>query len=424
MEGSVLFEQSVVPPLLVHFGLTLALSFVIGLEVHSYRRANQLDLGFGTTRTFTLIGVLGFVLDVLDERGLLFGLGFLALAGFLWVYYARRVTEPQLSLLSSLLALLTYLVGPVASRFPDWFLILYVVILLLLLGEKPGIRRFSDAFQARETVTLAKFLIMAGVILPLLPERPIAPFIHVTFYQVWLAMVVVSGMSYLSYLAQTYFFMERGLLLTGILGGLYSSTATTAVLARQAAETGDSPLVSPAIILATAMMYFRLWLLIVVLGYHDAALSLAGPFLGFTLLSGAAAVILYRRKSKIPESSATAAPKHPLELFTAALFAFLFVTFATLTQIIVSHYGDTGLHILSFVTGLTDIDPFILSLLAGKYQVNSVQIAGAILIASGSNNLFKCSYALVLGRNRAVVAGAAWLAALFVMTIGYVYWML
>ncbi len=224
--------QGVIPPLLAQFGLTLVLSFVIGLEVHSYRRANQRDLGFGTTRTFTLIGIMGFLLYVLDPHGWLYAAGFLALAGFLWIYYARRVAEPQMSLLSSLLALLTYLVGPIASRFPDWFLILYVVILLLLLGEKPGIRRFSDAFRGKEPVTLAKFLIMAGVILPLLPEKPIAPFINVTYYQIWLAMVVVSGLSYLSYLAQTYFLSERGLLLTGILGGLYSSTATTAVLVK------------------------------------------------------------------------------------------------------------------------------------------------------------------------------------------------
>lgn len=419
-----MFEQGVVPPLLVQFGLTLALSFVIGLEVHSYRRADQLDLGFGTTRTFTLIGVLGFLLHALDERGLLYGLGFLALAGFLWVYYARRVAEPQFSLLSSLMALLTYLVGPVASRFPDWFLILYVVILLLLLGEKPGIRRFSDAFQGRETVTLAKFLIMAGVILPLLPERPIAPFINVTFYQVWLAMVVVSGVSYLSYLAQTYFFKERGLLLTGILGGLYSSTATTAVLARQAAEAGDAQLVSPAMILATTMMYIRLLLLILVLGYHDTAMHLAGPFLGFTIASAVVALILYRRQPANPKGSAAATLKHPLELSTAALFAVLFAAFAALTQLVVSHYGGTGLHVLSFVTGLTDIDPFILSLLAGKFQVSSVHIAGAILIASGSNNLFKCGYALTLGRNHTVVAAAVWLAALFAMTIAYVYWIL
>ncbi|MGE5240149.1 MAG: MgtC/SapB family protein [Bacteroidota bacterium] len=419
-----MFEQGVVPPLLIQFGLTLTLSFVIGLEVHSYRRANQLDLGFGTTRTFTLIGVLGFLLYALDERGLLYGIGFLVLAGFLLIYYTKRVAEPQFSLLSSLMALLTYFVGPVAVRFPDWFLILYVVILLLLMGEKPGIRRFSDAFQGRETVTFAKFLIMAGVILPLLPERPIAPFIDVTFYQVWLAMVVVSGVSYLSYLAQTFFFKERGLLLTGILGGLYSSTATTAVLARQSVETGDTRPVSPAMILATAMMYLRLWLLILVLGYQDAALRLVAPFLWFAIASAVVALILYRRQPAAPKGTPAAALKHPLELSTAALFAVLFAAFAALTQIIVSHYGSIGLHILSFLTGLTDIDPFILSLLAGKYQVSSVQIAGAILTASGSNNLFKCGYALALARSRAVIPAAGWLGALFAMTVAYVYWIL
>ena len=174
-------------------------------------------------------------------------------------------------------------------------------------------------------------------------------------------------------------------------------------------------------LLATMMMYVRLWLLIFVLGYYSTAARLAGPFLSLALGSAVAAFILYRQRAAMPKATAPAL-KHPLELSTAALFAVLFAAFAALTQFVISHYGGTGLHVLSFVTGLTDIDPFILSLLAGKYTLATTQIAAAILIASGSNNLFKCGYALALGRNRAVLGAAIWLAILFAATIGYVFW--
>ena len=276
-----MLDVTSIPPLLQQFIFTALFCFVIGLELHSYRRANQDDLGFGTTRTFTLIGILGFVLYALDARGLLYGIGLFGLTGFMWIYYWRRVGEAKRSLLTSLLALLTYLVGPIAVRFPAWFLVLFVVMLLVMLGEKPGIRRFSDAFRGEETITLAKFLIMAGIILPLLPDREIAPFITVTYYQLWLAVIVVSGISYLSYLAQTYFFKTRGVLLTGLLGGLYSSTAATVVLARRAREVTDPRLVAAAVVLATAMMYVRLLALVFVLGHYAVTLQLLAPFVVF-----------------------------------------------------------------------------------------------------------------------------------------------
>lgn len=417
-----MLDVTSIPPLLQQFILTALFCFVIGLELHSYRRANQDDLGFGTTRTFTLIGILGFVLYALDARGLLYGIGLFGLTGFMWIYYWRRVGEAKRSLLTSLLALLTYLVGPIAVRFPAWFLVLFVVMLLVMLGEKPGIRRFSDAFRGEETITLAKFLIMAGIILPLLPDREIAPFITVTYYQLWLAVIVVSGISYLSYLAQTYFFKTRGVLLTGLLGGLYSSTAATVVLARRAREVTDPRLVAAAVVLATAMMYVRLLALVFVLGHYAVTLQLLAPFVVFVLLSLGVVFLQYRRDSGAPLQQEVPAPRHPLELSTAVLFALLFVVFAGVTQVVITHFGAGGLHVLSFAVGFTDIDPFVLSLLAGKYQVTDAQVTGAVLVAAGSNNVLKAGYALALGRQRALVPAALWLVLLFLASIGYVHW--
>jgi len=222
-----------VPPLLIHFLLAVLFSFVIGLEFHAYQQVNRHNIGFGTTRTFTMIGVFGFTLYALDAHGILYAISLAVLAAFLLFYYTQRIREDNFSLIAPLLALLTYVLGAAANVLPGWFLILFVVTMLLLLSEKQGIRHLSDTVQDKEMLTLGKFLIMAGVVLPLLPDRQIAPFITVTYYQVWLAILVVSSISYLSYLAQTYFFKQRGFLLTGLLGGLYSSTAATVVIARK-----------------------------------------------------------------------------------------------------------------------------------------------------------------------------------------------
>lgn len=410
-------------PLLVAFIATTLFGFVIGLELHSYRRAGGQDLGFGTTRTFTLLAVLGFTLTLLDPSLHLYAFGLVAVTVLLALNYWVRLRAGQQSLLATLIALLVFLIGPLSLRQPIWLLILYVVVILLLLGEKPGIRRFSDAFRSSEAATLAKFLIMAGLILPLLPERQIAPFLSVTYYQLWLAVIVVSGISYLSYLAQTYFFPSRGALLTGLLGGLYSSTAATVVLGRQAHEPGgDDRTLAAAIVLATAMMYLRLFSLMLILGHDAIAWRLAIPFAVLFAGSLGVAWLLHHGPATVSGKAGVPPLRHPLEFSTAVLFAFLFVVFAALTHWVIGRYGATGLHLLSFAVGFTDIDPFILSLLAGRFHVDEAGLAAAVIVASGSNNLLKGLYAVVLSRNRRVLPAAIWLFVSCLLSLVYVYW--
>lgn len=411
------------PQVPVAFGLTALFGFVIGLELHSYRRSAGRDLGFGTTRTLTLLAVLGFVLALLDSGLRLYAVGLIAVAVLVALHYRSRLREGEQSLLPALIALLVYGIGPLALREPMWLLILYVVVVLLLLGEKPGIRRFSDAFRSHEATTLVKFLIMAGLILPVLPARQIAPFVTVTYYQVWLAVIVVSAISYLSYLAQSYFFPTRGALLTGVLGGLYSSTAATVVLGRRAHGAGEGARVTgAAIAVASAMMYLRLWVLIALLGHRITAERLAAPFAVLFLLLLGVAWWIYRGARREGAPAPSEAPRHPLEFSTAVLFAGLFVLFAGLTHFVVRGYGAGGLQVLSFGVGLTDIDPFILALLAGKFHVAEAALDAAVLIAAGSNNLLKAGYALGLSRNRAVAPAAAWLVGTFALSLIYVYW--
>lgn len=410
-------------PLFVAFVTTTLFGFVVGLELHSYRRAGGKDLGFGTTRTFTLLSILGFALSVLSPNLELFAFGLAAISVLLALNYWARLRSGQQSLLPTLLALMVYLIGPLSLRQPIWLLILYVVVILLLLGEKPGIRRFSDAFRSSEAVTLVKFMIMAGLILPLLPNRLITPFLSITYYQLWLAVIVVSGISYWSYLAQTYFFPTHGALLTGLLGGLYSSTAATVVLGRQARESGaDGRTISAAIILATAMMYLRLFSLILILGHATIAWRLAVPFAALTALSLGVAWLIHQQKRPTEGSTNPHTIRHPLEFSTAIIFALLFVTFAALTHWVVEHYGNNGLHLLSFAVGFTDIDPFILSLLAGHFHIDNAGLAGAVIIASGSNNLLKGLYAIALSRSRDILPATGWLISSCLISLGYVYW--
>jgi uncharacterized membrane protein (DUF4010 family) len=290
------------------------------------------------------------------------------------------------------------------------------------LSEKTLIHNFSDQLANEEIATLAKFFIISGVILPLLPDQPIASMLPVTYYRVWLAVIVVSGFSYLSYLINSYFFKSRSLLITGLLGGLYSSTAATVVIGRRARglDSASGRKVSSALIMATTMMYIRL-LAIIFMFDRGVALQLIAPFSIIIAMSLLAIIGLLKVRNQAQDLHDVTEIKHPLELSTAILFALLFMLFAFLTQYVTSTFGSHGLKSLAIIVGFTDIDPFILSLLSGKFTVSESAIVSAIVLASGSNNLLKATYAIALARNRSVLFAAAWLTFLFAISIIYAY---
>ena len=239
---------------------------------------------------------------------------------------------------------------------------------------------------------------MSGIILPLLPHTIISDIVPISPFKFWLVVVVVSGVSYLSYLLKKFAFPKNGMLLTGLLGGLYSSTATTVVLARKSKEADVAAnQVSAAILSATGMMFIRIYVLIVIFNHALAKLMIV-HFTLLTVLTFGVSWLLAKRGNKGKNTEISEHKhKNPLEFKTALLFAFLFVLFAVLTKYVLNDFGTKGLNIFSFVVGVTDIDPFLMSLFTGKYQIALEAIAKATLIAISSNNILKLGYALMLG---------------------------
>jgi len=406
---------------------TIGLAFIIGLELHAYRRRDSANLtpealGFGTTRTVTLLAALGFALWIIGPIPFAIGLGAMNL--FLLVDYRKRVKSGDSSLLPTIIGQLAFILGPLVLTAPLALLAAFVILILFTLGEQAQIRRFSDAFPAQEGVTFAKFTILAGLILPLLPDSAIPFVAGITWIKVWTAVLVISGISYVSYLAHRYVFPSAGSLLTGALGGLYSSTATTLVLARALRADATASFIPAAVILSTGMMYARLLVIIFLLGHADAALALALPFGGLFIASMAVAAILAWREKGGATGAHQPVSANPLDLPVAFLFAVLFIVFAAVTSFVTTHYGTNGLHLLSFVVGFSDINPFIFSLLDGKLQVSGAAVVSAVLIATASNNLLNAAYALGFSRRRQMLPAAAWQVAAAIFLFGYAFFAL
>lgn len=408
-------------PLLIAFAITVALSFLIGLGLREYYIEQGRTNYFGTVRTYVFIGMLGFALFQLPQQSLAYLFGFAALSLFLVTYYRQKLDEGSPGLIGVLTALLTYLVGPLAVTTPPWFLILFSVSILFVLSAKQRIRVLSERIDQREVVTLATFLTLAGVILPLLPKGEIAPFLPITPHNIWVAVVVSTGISYLSYVLQTFVWPQKGLFVSGLLGGLYSSTATTLIIARRTRKLPAMAMeASGATVIATSMMYFRLIVLVAVFDLAVAA-EIAVPMFVFGMLAAGAAYVLARSRNTGGNTGGVEVgiSRNPLELSAAVVFAFMFVLMAFLTKLALDHRSLIGLKELSFLVGFYDIDPFIISLLQSRLPLSQHEIAGAVIISTAGNNVLKALYAAIFANRVTAWWSALTLAGLAALSLAY-----
>jgi uncharacterized membrane protein (DUF4010 family) len=387
-----------IPKDLVNFLLVAVFSLLIGLSqklVHSHKQMP--DHTFGTDRTFTFIGILGYILfRITPESTVLFMGGGLVVCIFMGInYYFNILQHEDHGMTTIMIALITYCIGPLMVTQPLWLVIMVIVTVLILTELKESFTQISQRFDRGEFLTLGKFLIIAGVILPIVPDEPIIRGLALTPYKIWLAVVVVSSISYFSYLLKKFVFKKGSIIVSGILGGLYSSTATTIILARKIRKDPQSQnQYIAAIILATAMMYLRILALIMIFN-NDLFLQLYPWFLLLFAVSAVTGVILFRFRNR-DHTSVQQEPendKNPLEFRVAILFALLFVAFSFIIHFVLIRFGRSGLNVLSFLVGLTDIDPFLINLFQGKYQGLQEAISIATLQAVIGNNVVKMLYA-------------------------------
>lgn len=408
------------------FALVALFGFLTGLEFREYillrskERPEIPTISLGTSRTFTFIAILGYLLFILDPGYRLYLVGMAGLLLFFGLFYYHKLKTGQTGLLQPLIALIVYTYGVIISLQPPWFLILIFVTLVFTLSTWKKTHRFVENIDPREMPTLAKFLLLSGVILPLLPDTATTPYLPVTPFKIWLAVVVISSISYIGYILKKYLLKRQGYLITGLLGGLYSSTATTVVLARKSRGLAQAdPSLNAGIMSATGMMYLRLLILVAIMN-SALLLQAAPPLLLLGLLSIGIAILVDKKAGNIPDTPPDLGHSNPLELGIALLFAVLFVLMLVITQQVISHFGKTGLDLLSLIVGFTDIDPFVLSVLSGHYQsMNDQQLIGAIIVAAGSNNLLKAVYAFSLGDRKNIRSVSLFLLLLGLATIAY-----
>lgn len=389
------------PQELVTFILVTLFSLLIGLSQRkiSLKREGETTL-FGTDRTFTFIGILGYLLYILDPTEMRLFMGGGAVLGMLLGlnYYVKQSQFHVFGVTTIIIALITYCIAPIVSTQPSWFYVMVVVTVLLLTELKHTFTEIAQRMQNDEMITLAKFLAISGIILPMLPNKNIIPEINLTPYSIWLATVIVSGISYLSYLLKRYVFRESGVLVSGIIGGLYSSTATISVLARKSRKASDQQVTEyvAAMLLAISMMFLRFMILILIFS-REIFTSIYPYLLIMAVVAAGVGWFIHTRQHReldaepVEEEEDTS---NPLEFKVALIFAILFVIFTVLTYYTILYAGTSGLTLLSFISGFSDITPFILNLLQRTSSVAMIVVTACSMQAIVSNIAVNMCYAL------------------------------
>jgi uncharacterized membrane protein (DUF4010 family) len=316
-------------------------------------------------------------------------------------------------------------VGALVSQGHFWVAGTLTVLSLLLLELKVFLEGLSRRMPAREILTFAKFLFLTVVILPVVPNQDIGPY-HINLFKTWLVVTAVSAISYASYLLQILTRGKGGIILSALLGGAYSSTVTTIVLAKRAKEAeGSAHLFCGGILMASGVMYLRAAALIGIFNWHLLA-QLSVPLLVLAAIgAGGGWLWSLRPSDKSTEIKKDYVPRNPLELWAAFLFGGIFIAILVVTAWAVAHLGEKGLFGVAAVTGVADVDPFILSMTQSAGAATSMgPAAAAILIATASNNAAKAFYAFAFADRKTGIQSLCLLLAFSLLGLVPLIWTL
>ncbi len=395
---------------LPQFLTSLAIGLLIGLE---RERTPSAKAGL---RTFALVALLGTLAAMLAEKiGLpwLLAAGWVVVGAMIIAAYINSPTEENDPGTTTVAALLMcYGLGALIWYGQSTLAIMLAVGVTALLYFKPELRGMSQRLTRRDLVSILQFAVLTFVILPVLPDRSYGPYNALNPHQVWLMVVLISGISLAGYVALHVVRQRYGVALLGLLGGLVSSTATSMVYARHSRANANMVRLSAAVILIANMV------VLVRLGVLGAVMSIAVlvhllPIIGLGILFGLISLMVGWRRQQTPSELPLPETANPTELHAALGFGMLYAVVLLCSAWLSDKAGALGLYAVALVSGLTDMDAITLSSLRlldlGK--LSEGQVIYSIGLAYLSNMAFKFGLLLFIGgRQLAKLAATGFVA--------------
>jgi uncharacterized membrane protein (DUF4010 family) len=369
----------------MRFTVALALGFLVGLERES-TGVERKSTVFAGVRTYSLISLYGFACGWLYHINVVMALplGMASIAALVLLSYYAKLRGGRMGWTSEVAALITFLVGALALLTDIWVSMALAIISTLLLSEKAEVENYVERLNKSEFLAVIKFILVTAIILPVVPNQEYTQF-KLNPAAIWKTVILVSSLGFVGYLLMKKFGGSRGMWLSGLLGGIVSSTAVSVSAGRIARRTPErSGGALQAALLASSMMHLRILALIWFLN------PVYVPYLWWKLglLAGIGIVMAPRILTRVATASDIAEVEtlqNPFEIKPAMVFAIFFVAISVVTTVIRNSFGSAGVLALSAIVGVTDINPFILSLINNP-AIERLFIS-AIVVATMSNTI-------------------------------------
>jgi uncharacterized membrane protein (DUF4010 family) len=381
------------------FAIAIAIGLLLGLE---RERRPEAKAGL---RTFALASLLGAVCALLSDRT---GAAWILAAGLLVVglmtsiaYLRDRETDADPGTTTVVAISIAFALGAMVWYGFTTEAVMLAIVTTILLYFKTELEDVSRSLTRRDLISVLQFAVLSFIVLPILPNRDFGPYDALNPYQVWLMVVLISGVSLAGYIALRFVGQTHGALLLGAFGGLVSSTATTLVYARHGSAHPDlSRLAVVVILLANAVVLFRI-------GVVTAAVSVSLlprllPVLAAGALAALGAAALGWRRLRDAKPPPLPDIGNPTELKTAITFGVLYAAVLLLSAWLSDYAGSKGLYAVALVSGLTDVDAITLSSLRLQEigRIGDREAVTAIALAMLANLTFKAGLAFAVGGRR------------------------
>lgn len=379
-------------------GLALAIGLLIGLQ------RERVKEGPAGIRTFALIALAGYLIGLL---GVQYG-GWVVVAGILFlaaVLSVENLIESRIhadrggGATTEIAALLVFVIGVYLANFENERApaVLFAGVIALLLYYKAPLHQFVRGMGQEDIRAIMQFVLITLVVLPVLPNRTFGPYGVLNPFKAWLMVVLIVGIGLGGYLTYRMCSSRVGTLLSGLLGGLVSSTATTVSAARFAREdTGRASAAAIIILLASAVSILRILLELAVVNGRNLPTT-APPLIAFLFIFAMLTFAVYRRRSS--EVVHLDPPKNPAGMKPALVFGLLYLIILFAVAATKDQLGQAGLYGVAVISGLTDVDAITLST-AELMNAGTLDLTvgwRVVLIAALANLAFKGGIVAVVG---------------------------
>ncbi len=390
-----------------NFIVALLIGGLVGVE-REKRKTGKDHTGIGGLRTFIFFSELGAVAAWLTLQ---FQTPFIFISALFVVallvsaaHFSEAKSNPDaVGLTTELAALNVYLLGGMVMLDSSELAVCLAIVTAALLAYKQPLHALVGRLGWDDIFIILRLLIASFIVLPLLPDRPIDPWAAINPYRLWLFVVLISSLSLVGYVATRLLGTGKGAALTGVTGGLVSSTAVTLSFAKRSVDEthlAHIEALSCGITLAWAVMFLRI-LTEILLVNPTLISSIWPPFVVMAGISSLIAFWFYRQSAAKHthqfDKEDEVPLRNPFSLRSAIKFAIFFAGILFVVKIISHTSPAKGIYLVSALAGLTDVDAITLSM-AEYAKRGAVRVAmNAILIASITNTLVKLGIVTVIG---------------------------